>query len=288
MIQRFPTAELLADAVARHIADCAADAIASRGRFTLALAGGSTPRAAYLRLAAGDEAHQLDWRRTHVLWGDERCVPPGDPRSNYRMAKEALLDRVPVPATQVHRIRGEDDPEKAAADYEAELRSLLGCHPERSKTCHPERSEGSLESRATTERSFASLRMTAASLRMTNSLDLVLLGLGEDGHTASLFPGQPAVHEAEAWVMAVPAPIGDMWRVTLTPAVLDLAKNVTFVVSGASKAQRLADVLEGPFNPDLLPAQAIRPVQGRLTWMVDAAAGSRLRSPIRDPSLRSG
>jgi 6-phosphogluconolactonase len=274
MIQRFPTAELLADAVARHIADCAADAMASTGRFTLALAGGSTPRAAYQRLATGDAAHQLDWQRTHVLWGDERCVPPVDPRSNYRMAKEVLLDRVPVPATHVHRIRGEDDPAKAAADYEDTLRGLLREEAHPSSECHPERQRR--------------IPKTAASLRMTNSLDLVLLGLGEDGHTASLFPGQPSVHEVTRWVLAVPAPDGTLWRVTLTPAILNVARNVTFIVAGASKARRLADVLEGPFHPDLLPAQAIRPVRGRLTWMVDAAASSRLLSPIRDPSLRSG
>jgi 6-phosphogluconolactonase len=235
MIQSFPTPEALADAVARHVVSLAADAISVTGRFTLALSGGSTPRAAYTRLATDDLARQVEWSLVHVLWGDERCVPPDDPRSNYRMAKEALLDRVPIPPNQVYRIRGEDEPQEAAADYEDELRSLNG------------------------------------------SLDLVLLGLGEDGHTASLFPGQPTVHEAEYWVMAVPAPTGDMWRITLTPAVLNLAGNVTFVVSGASKAQRLAEVLEGPFNPDLLPAQAVRPLQGRLTWMVDEAAAAQLR-----------
>jgi 6-phosphogluconolactonase len=240
MIQSFPTPEALADAVARHVVSLAADAISATGRFTLALSGGSTPRTAYTRLATDNFARQVEWSLIHVLWGDERCVPPDDPRSNYRMAKEALLDRVPIPPNQVYRIRGEDEPQEAAADYEDELRSLL-------------------------------------TLRGSDGLDLVLLGLGEDGHTASLFPGQPAIHEAEYWVMAVPAPTGDMWRVTLTPAVLDLAKNVTFVVSGATKAQRLAEVLEGPFNPDLLPAQAIRPRQGRLTWMVDEAATAGLR-----------
>lgn len=256
MIQSFPSADALADAVARHIVACAADAIATGGRFTLALAGGSTPRAAYSRLATRDPRLDVDWQHTHVLWGDERCVPPNDPRSNYRMAKEALLDRVPIPPRQIHRIRGEDDPQKAAADYESTLRTLLACHPERSEEPDLSEAKGSLKS---------------------HGPDLVLLGLGEDGHTASLFPGQSAVHEAERWVIAVPAPTGDMWRVTLTPAVLDLAKNVTFVVSGASKSLRLAQVLEGPFTPDVLPAQAVRPVAGRLTWLVDQAAAGRLR-----------
>ncbi len=154
------------------------------------------------------------------------------------MAKEALLDRVPIPPDQVYRIRGEDNPERAAAEYEATLRSL-------------------------------------------HDLDLVLLGLGEDGHTASLFPGQPAVHETERWVVAVPGsphrPPDSLWRVTLTPGILNRARNVTFVISGASKAARLQQVLEGPFTPDLLPAQAIRPLNGRLTWMIDQAVASRLR-----------
>ena len=237
MIETFRTPELLANAVARHMVARSADAISATGRFTLALSGGSTPGAAYRRLATDDLAHLVDWRLIHVLWGDERCVPPDDPRSNYRMAKEALLDHVPIPPRQIHRIRGEDDPGKAAADYERELRALL-----------------------------------------KGSLDLVLLGLGEDGHTASLFPGQSSVHETERWVIAVPAPTGDLWRVTLTPAILNLARNVTFVVSGVSKAPRLAQVLEGPLTPDLLPAQAIRPAQGRLTWMLDEAAAARLRA----------
>ena len=250
MIESFPTPETLADAVARHIVARAAGAIAATGRFTLALAGGSTPRAAYALLATDGFARRVEWERVHVLWGDERCVPPDDPRSNYRMAKEALLDRVPIPAHQIHRIRGEDDPDKAAADYERELRVLLASE----QYPHPERSEG--------------------------SLDLVLLGLGGDGHTASLFPGQAAVHETARWVMAVPAPEGTMWRITLTPALLNQAKNVTFVVSGAGKAQRLEQVLQGPLTPDVLPAQAIRPTQGRLTWMVDQAAAGRLAKQI--------
>ncbi len=238
MIEIFPTPETLADAVAQHIADCAGAAISASGRFILVLSGGSTPRVAYSRLATRDSRLvPVDWQRVHVLWGDERCVPPDDPRSNYRMAKEALLDRVPIPAENVHRIRGEEEPEWAAAEYETELRALLSRHPP----------------------------------------GLVLLGLGEDGHTASLFPGQAAVHETGRWVMAVPAPDGTLWRITLTPPLLNQARNVSFVVSGASKAARLKQVLEGPLTPDALPAQAIRPPPGRLTWMVDQAAARCLR-----------
>ena len=238
MIETYPTPERLADAVARHVVTCAAEAISATGRFTLALSGGSTPRAAYQLLATEAFARQVEWGRVQVLWGDERCVPPDDPRSNYRMSKEALLDRVPIPPPQIHRIRGEDDPEQAAEEYERTLRSLL----------------------------------------TKGTVDLVLLGLGDDGHTASLFPGQPAVHETARWVVAVPAPDATMWRITLTPPVLNAARNVTFVVSGANKAARLQQVLQGPFAPDTLPAQAVRPAQGRLTWMLDQAAAGRLRA----------
>jgi 6-phosphogluconolactonase len=237
LIQVFTTNEALADAVARHVAKCAEESIAATGRFILALSGGSTPEAAYQRLTTDDRRVATDWRLIHILWGDERCVPPDDPRSNYRMAKETLLDRVPIPAEHIHRIRGEDDPERAASDYERELRRLL-----------PD-----------------------------GEIDLVLLGLGEDGHTASLFPGQPAVQETERWVRAVPAPDGKLWRVTLTPGILNRAKNVTFVVSGVNKAETLQRVLEQPFTPDALPAQAIRQAQGRLTWMVDQAAAGRVK-----------
>jgi 6-phosphogluconolactonase len=246
MIEIFPDPQRLADAVARHVTACAEAAIAARGRFTVALSGGSTPRAAYSRLAAPDsQLPTPDWRLSHIFWGDERCVPPDDPCSNYRMAKEALLDRVPIPPDHIHRIRGEDDPETAAAEYERTLRSL-------------------------------------------HNLDLVLLGLGEDGHTASLFPGQAAVHETDRWVVAVPgssrspltahrSPDAALPRVTLTPGILNRARNITFVVSGANKAQTLQRVVEGPFNPDILPAQAIRPGEGRLVWMIDETAAGALR-----------
>jgi 6-phosphogluconolactonase len=254
MIRVFSTSEALADAVARHVAECAEESIAATGLFILALSGGSTPEAAYRQLTTDDHpAHEGrahltpdDWRLTHIFWGDERCVPPDDPRSNYRMAKEALLDRVPIPAEHIHRIRGEDDPETAASNYERELRGLL-----------PD-----------------------------GEIDLVLLGLGEDGHTASLFLGDPAIHEQTRWVVAVPgnsrSPLTShllpgIWRVTLTPGILNRAKNVTFVVSGANKAETLQRVLEQPLNPDALPAQAIRPAQGRVTWMVDQAAAGRVK-----------
>ncbi len=234
-----PSAAALADAAAGRFVAAAGDAIASRGQFIVALAGGSTPRDTYLRLGTGALVSKVMWSRVQVLWGDERCVPPHDVESNYRMARETLLDRVPVPAANVHRIHGEDDPSTAAGVYETTLRALL---------------------------------RTPAGAR----IDLVLLGLGEDGHTASLFPGSTAVHEQTRWVMAARAAAASTWRITLTPAVINAAVEVLFLVSGGAKAGILRRVLEGPRCPEELPAQAIAPSNGRVRWCVDAAAAAEL------------
>lgn len=227
-----PGAAALADAAAERFVAAAGDAIASRGQFIVALAGGSTPGDTYLRLGTA-LVSKVMWSRVQVLWSDERCVPPDHAQSNYRMARETLLDRVPVPAANVHRIHGEDDPAMAAAVYETTLRALL-------------------------------------------RIDLVLLGLGEDGHTASLFPGSAAAHEQTRWVMAARAHATSMWRITLTPAVINGAAEVMFLVSGGAKAGILRRVLEGPRRPEELPAQAIAPSNGRVRWYVDAAAAADL------------
>lgn len=252
MIRVLPDEAALARAVAELVAAHAADATRARGRFTLVLAGGETPRASYARLADGRYGGPLDWTRVHVLWGDERCVPPEDPRSNYGMARRTLLSRVPIPPQQVHRIRGEDEPGRAAAAYETLLRSLLGA---KGPDGPPE-----------------------------GGPDVVLLGIGADGHTASLFPGRRAVREGVRWVVADQGTAGAPWRVTLTPVALNAARDVVFIVSGPGKAAVLRDVLEGPFVPDRLPAQAIRPARGRLTWLVDAAAAAALGPPPPVPS----
>ena len=236
------------DALARALADLIATkataAIASRGQFTLALAGGNTPKAAYGLLAGEDFARRIDWSRVLLFWGDERCVPPDDPLSNYRMVREVLIERVPIPPANVHRIRGEVDPRDAAADYEALLRGLLGVDP------------------------------TADA--PGQSVDLVLLGLGEDGHTASLFPNQRAARASRRWVVAEYVPAVTMWRVTLAPVVLNSAADVVFTVAGAGKARVLQQVLEGPYQPDRLPAQLVRPSRGGLTWLVDRAAAAQV------------
>ncbi|GEJ58555.1 6-phosphogluconolactonase [Anaeromyxobacter diazotrophicus] len=218
-------------------------AAALRGRFALALAGGHTPRALHALLAdpAQPFRARIPWARTEIFFGDERCVPPDHPDSNYRAAREALLARVPVPERQVHRLRGEDpDPAAAARAYEAELRAALGS----------EEGDG------------------------VPRLDLVLLGLGPDGHTASLFPGTAALEASDRLVAANHVPRLGAWRLTFTLPLLDAARAVIFLVAGAEKAPAVAAVLEGGAD---LPAARVRPERGELLWALDAAAASGLR-----------
>jgi 6-phosphogluconolactonase len=239
-------AEALADAAAELVVDCAAAAIAAHGRFVLALAGGSTPRALYENLARDPWRERIDWARVHVVWGDERAVPPDHAQSNYRMAREVLLDHVPVPPGQVHRIPGEIAPDAAALAYEAELRAVLGLHD--------------------------------APGTPAGALDLALLGLGADGHTASLFPGRPTLHERHRWVLADDVDGRGTWRISLTPPCLNAATTVVFVVAGDAKAAVVHQVLDGEPGGDPLPAQLIAP-PSRLVWMLDRAAAARLARP---------
>lgn len=240
-----PTAEALAEDAAQRFARAASDAIHSRGEFVVALSGGTTPRSLYARLAAPPYASTVPWSEVVVLWGDERCVPPDEAASNYRMAREALLDHVAIPAAHVHRIRGEDDPIAAARAYEQTLRIVL-----RTPQGPPRDASGA-------------------------RIDLVLLGLGDDGHTASLFPGGPAFTR-DPWVVAHYVAAVSQWRVTLTPLIINAAAEVLFLVSGESKAAIVRRVLEGPQRPHELPAQLIAPADGRVRWLLDAAAARDL------------
>ena len=242
-------AQALAQASADHFVTLAAQAIAYHGLFAVALSGGSTPRATYRLLATEEYAGRVNWALVHVFWSDERCVPPDDPLSNFRMARDALLQHVPLPQQNIHRMKGEIAPQLGAAEYDTSLRSFFSGSP-----------FGRRSSRASIIPSF----------------DLVLLGLGTDGHTASLFPGTPAVREKARWVIAHRVVALDQWRLTLTPPIINAAAQVTFIVSGAAKAQTLRRVLRGPFSPEALPAQTVRAPTGRLLWLVDAEAGSLL------------
>jgi 6-phosphogluconolactonase len=237
-VQVLPTAAALMEMAAQRVVSAAAAAIRASGRFVVALAGGSTPKTLYTLLATEVYTTRLEWQRVQIFWGDERCVGPDDPASNYRMVREALLDHVPVPAANVHRIHGEDAPARAAAAYERELRATF--------------------------------------ITPGGSFDLVLLGMGDNGHTASLFPGLAAVLETTRWVMAEYVDQVSAWRVTLTPVVINAAGEVLFLVSGRAKAPMLSRVLDGPRDPDALPAQAVAPRDGRLIWLVDAAAAANL------------
>ena len=239
-----PNAHELADAAARRFARAAGEAVDSRGEFVVALAGGETPRSLYARLAAPPYLTIVPWPLIQVFWSDERCVSPDDLASNYRMAKEALLDHVPVRAAHVHRLRGEADPAGAAREYERLLRTVL-----RTPRGPPRQAPGA-------------------------RIDLVLLGLGQDGHTASLFPGASPIADGEPWVSAYHVEARSQWRVTLMPAVINAAAEVLFLVSGDAKAGIVRRVFEG--QPEQLPAHLIAPTDGRLLWLLDAAAARDL------------
>jgi 6-phosphogluconolactonase len=213
--------------------------------FTMALSGGSTPRGMFGVLAAEPYRSRLPWSNLRVFWGDERSVPPEHPDSNFRMAREALLDHVPIPPDQVFRMEGECEPEVAAARYEKVLQAQFhlpdGVIPR---------------------------------------FDLLLLGMGSDGHTASLFPGTPALSETHRLVVANWVESLQTFRITLTPPVLNAAREVVFLVCGEDKADVLQGVLEGERQPQHYPAQLVNPTDGNVIWFLDRAAGSRLCSAL--------
>jgi 6-phosphogluconolactonase len=234
-------AAALADATAAHVRRVVHDAIAARGRCHLALAGGRTPRAVYERLAI-DGTPSLDWTRVHVWFGDERLVPPDHADSNYGMARAALLGRVAIPAAQVHRIAGESATTALAADaYAAALVEAFALAP-----------------------------------GAWPVLDLVLLGVGADGHTASLFPGTSALRERARLAVGVEAPSAPRHRVSLTFPVIDAARAVVVLTGGADKAEAVARAFADEGDWDACPVRAVRPHAGTLTWHLDAAAASKL------------
>lgn len=238
MITVYDDGESLSRAAAALFAREARSAVAARGRFGVALSGGETPRRAYEMIADESVSARIDWARVHVFWGDERCVPGDDPRSNERMAREALLARVPVPEGNIHPMRCAEDPAGAARRYEEELRAWFDGGPP--------------------------------------NLDLVLLGLGENGHTAGLFPGDATVAERRRWVAEAGAEGEGFARVTMTPVLINAAELVLFLVSGAEKARVMNLVMKPRRSAAPLPAQLIRPCPGELLWMADRAAAAQL------------
>ena len=238
-VRVFRDPEAVAAAAASRFAELAREAVDERGAFGVALSGGSTPRRVYELLAGDDFRGGVDWRGVHVFFGDERAVPPDHAESNYRMANEALLSRVPLPPENVHRIEGPGDAAANASNYESVMRGFFG--------------DGEWP-----------------------RFDLVMLGMGDDGHTASLFPGTAALGEARAWAVANRVEKLGAWRVTLSAPAINAARNVLFLVTGVGKAERLREVLKGVRDPARLPSQLIRPRDGALEWFVDGAAASRL------------
>ena len=236
----YPDIDTLSHEAAQYIVRIASESIVTRGRFTIALSGGTTPRTLYGLLGSEPYRGQIDWALVHIFWSDERCVPPDSPDSNYHMAQEVLLSRIPIPAQRVHRMPADQtDRDAASQAYAEEMQRTLG----------------------------------------TNGIpgfDLIQLGMGPEGHTASLFPHQASLHEHRRLVIPVSVPKPPPDRLTFTPPVLNAARNVLFLVTGADKADALHAVLEGPYQPDEYPAQIVRPPHGEVVWMLDTAVAKNI------------
>ena len=235
----FDTSEQLALAAAERFVECAREFHGTLERFSVALAGGNTPRRVYELLATERFKNRIDWPQVYLFFGDERSVPPDHPESNYAMVSESLISKVPIPSKNVHRIVGEGNPNENARGYENQLRTF-----------------------------FAGLSWPR--------FELALLGMGEDGHTASLFPNSDALQEMSRWVLPTKNEQSGQDRITLTVPVFNHARRVTFLVTGKKKAQRLKEVLRPEPGSPQLPAQAIKPIDGLVEWYVDVNAASLL------------
>ena len=232
------TSNFVADAAA-FILEQARAALGERGEFRIALSGGNTPRPIYAEFSR--LARELPWERVRFTFGDERCVPPEEAQSNYRMARESLFGPCAIPEKSILRMRGEIDPQIAAQEYEDALALLATQHGE-----------------------------------MIYRHDLVLLGMGDDGHTLSLFPGTAVIHEEKLWATSFFLQAQDMHRITLTRPIVNRAARIAFLTTGPKKSHALKEVLKGAYNPDLYPSQTIMPQAGELHWFVDEAAAAEL------------
>ncbi|HST53675.1 MAG TPA: 6-phosphogluconolactonase [Pyrinomonadaceae bacterium] len=239
-VQVFDDAEQVAREAANLFVRLSNEAVGERGSFSVALSGGTTPKRIYELLASDDYRTRVTWANVHIFFGDERTVPPDHADSNYRMANEALLSHVSLPPENVHRIDGVGDAAANASLYESEMRGFFGGGAEWPR------------------------------------LDLVMLGMGDDGHTASLFPGSEALAEDRAWVVANWVEKFSTWRITLSAPAINNARHVLFLVTGAGKADRLREVLKGERDTTRLPSQMIEPRDGTLEWFVDRAAAEKL------------
>jgi 6-phosphogluconolactonase len=243
------SADDLARAMAEQILEVVQAAAAARGVARIAVSGGHTPKRTFELLADPSEKSfsGFPWEKLDLFWVDERCVPPNDEESNYRMTREALLDKVPLPADRVFRIEGELDPEVAAGRYESAIRNRL--------------------------------RLEGAELP---TFDLIALGMGPDGHTASLFPHTEAIHELTRIAVANHVPQKETWRVTLTAPVINQGRKVIFLIGGADKAPVLSEVLSAKYDPETWPSQLVRPTSGQLLLLLDREAAAELPAPDSD------
>ena len=242
--QIYPDGAALARAAADDLARLAQESIAARGIFTIALSGGSTPKRLYSLLANDAPYRQLPWAKMNFFFGDERHVPPDDKDSNYLMAKETLFSSGLIPEENIHRVKAElSDAAAAAADYEAKLKAFFE---------------------------------VPMQLNGFPRFDLVLLGMGPDGHTASLFPGSPGLEEKSRWVIANPVEKFSTDRITFTFPVLNAARTIYLMVGGADKADKISEVLNPKPGGASYPVQRVAPVEGALIWMLDAAAAAKL------------
>ncbi len=237
MVEVFKSPDELSEKAAAIFCETARDAVRDNGRFTVALTGGTSPAKLYEFLTRSPYKESVPWDRTYVFWGDERWVPLSDEKSNAKMAFETLLNHVPVPKIQIFPMWSEAKPEDFDLKYEEQLRAILGDTPQ---------------------------------------FDLILLGMGDDGHTASLFPGTNVLHEQKRLVKAYYLSPQSMYRITLTALCINAAKKIIFLVLGEKKAPALHQVLEGAYNPTEYPAQLIKPENGEVFWLVDELAAQKL------------
>jgi len=236
----FPDTNTLSQQAAQYIVRLASEAIVTRGRFTIALSGGSTPKILYGLLGTEPYRDQINWASVEIFWSDERCVPPDSADSNYALAQEVLLSKIPIPANQVHRMPADQpDREAASREYTSEMQRTFGTNG-------------------------------------IPSFDLLQLGMGPEGHTASLFPHQESLHEQQRLVIPVIVPKPPPPRLTFTPPLLNAARHVLFLVTGSEKAEAIQAVLEGPDQPEEYPAQIVRPPKGEVVWMLDTGAAAKL------------
>lgn len=233
--------DTLSHAAAQYIVHIAQESIAKQGHFTIALSGGSTPKKLYGMLGEEPYRSQIDWAHVDIFWSDERNVPPNNSESNYLMAQQVLLSKIPIPAEQVHRMPSEqEDRDAASLAYTIEMKNTFGTDD-------------------------------------IPIFNLIQLGMGPEGHTASLFPHQPSLHEQQRLIMPVSVPKPPPPRLTFTPRLLNGAEHILFLVTGAEKADAVQAVLEGDYQPDEYPAQIVQPTKGEVTWMLDTAAAAKLQ-----------